>query len=78
MNLPCSVIRDLLPLYTENLASEESMNLVNDHLADCAACREYRHTNDRGGNAAVLDAGIYPEKRCVVRKRRIPSFNRSS
>lgn len=41
MNLPCSVIRDLLPLYTENLASEESMNLVKDHLADCAACREY-------------------------------------
>ena len=41
MNLPCSVIRDLLPLYTENLASEESMNLVKDHLADCSACREY-------------------------------------
>ena len=37
MNLPCSVIRDLLPLYTENLASEESMILVKDHLADCAA-----------------------------------------
>ena len=41
MNLPCSVIQDLLPLYTENLASEESMNLVKDHLADCVACREY-------------------------------------
>ena len=41
MNLPCSVIRDLLPLYTENLASEESLNLVKDHLADCSACREY-------------------------------------
>ena len=41
MNLPCSVIQDLLPLYTENLASEESMILVKEHLAGCAACREY-------------------------------------
>lgn len=41
MNLPCSVIRDLLPLYTENLTSEESTNLVHEHLADCTACREY-------------------------------------
>ena len=41
MNLPCSVIRDLLPLYAEHLTSEESNNLVRDHMEGCDACREY-------------------------------------
>lgn len=40
MNIPCSVINDLLPIYAENLASEESRALVQEHLEGCAACRE--------------------------------------
>ena len=40
MKLSCGVIRDLLPLYAENLAGEESRQLVEEHLADCEACRK--------------------------------------
>ena len=32
MKLSCNVIRDLLPLYAENLNSEESNALVDEHL----------------------------------------------
>ncbi len=39
MNLPCEVIRDLLPLYAENLVSAESRGFVETHLAGCARCR---------------------------------------
>lgn len=39
MNLPCSVIRDLLPLYAEDLAGEESKALVEKHLVECADCK---------------------------------------
>lgn len=39
MSLPCSVIRDLLPLYAEDLAGEESKALVETHLEDCADCK---------------------------------------
>ena len=39
MSLPCSVIRDLLPLYAEDLAGEESKTLVEKHLEDCADCK---------------------------------------
>lgn len=36
----CGVIRDLLPLYEDGAASEESQELVRVHLKDCPDCRE--------------------------------------
>ena len=39
MKLECDVIRDLLPLYAEKLASHASSALVEQHLAACPACR---------------------------------------
>lgn len=40
MNMPCGVIRDLLPLYAEELTSEESKELVREHLDGCPDCRK--------------------------------------
>lgn len=37
--LPCGVVRDLLPLYAENLAGAESRTEVERHLESCPACR---------------------------------------
>lgn len=39
MKIDCNIIRDLLPLYTEGLASEESRIAVEEHLEDCEECR---------------------------------------
>ena len=38
--IKCEVIRDLLPLYEDNVVSEETQELVRKHLADCPECRE--------------------------------------
>lgn len=38
MNLPCSIVQDLLPLYASGLASQESTDMVKAHLATCPAC----------------------------------------
>lgn len=38
--IDCGVIRDLLPLYVDNAASEESQELVREHLAGCPDCQE--------------------------------------
>ncbi len=38
--MDCDVIRDLLPLYADEACSEKSRALVNEHLLDCADCRE--------------------------------------
>lgn len=38
--IECGVIRDLLPLYEDGAASEETAQLVREHLKDCPACQE--------------------------------------
>lgn len=40
MNTPCNIIQDLLPLYVEDLASAESMDLVREHLKGCRECQQ--------------------------------------
>lgn len=39
MKTNCDIIRDLLPLYAEHITSEASNALVEEHLAECGACR---------------------------------------
>jgi hypothetical protein len=36
----CGIVKDLLPLVAENLASEESTAFVKEHLETCADCRK--------------------------------------
>ena len=43
-DIPCGVIRDLLPLYTEDLCSEESRALVESHLKNCPDCRRLKES----------------------------------
>ena len=40
MKTDCSIIRDLLPLYADEVCSPESRNLVDEHLAECPECTE--------------------------------------
>ena len=35
----CEIVRDLLPLYAEHMASPASTALVEEHLAECPVCR---------------------------------------
>lgn len=35
----CSIVRDLLPLYADGLASAESAALIETHVKECPACR---------------------------------------
>ncbi len=43
MKVPCSVIRDLLPLYHDSVCSPESSAMIEEHLKDCEACQEEFH-----------------------------------
>lgn len=46
-NLPCEVIRDLLPLYVDGVCSEESKAAVEAHLESCESCKaEYQRLLD--------------------------------
>lgn len=39
MKTNCMIIKDLLPLYTDGVLSEESKALVEEHLSECEACK---------------------------------------
>ena len=41
MKIKCEVIQDLLPLYVDDVLSDESRKLVEEHLAECDECRKY-------------------------------------
>ena len=38
MKITCEVIKDILPLYTEEMVSRDTKALVEEHVADCAEC----------------------------------------
>lgn len=37
--IPCSIIQDLLVLYEDNVCSQDSRKLIEDHIATCDECR---------------------------------------
>ena len=39
MKIECKVIEDLLPLYSDNVCSDESKKIVEEHLQECEICR---------------------------------------
>ena len=38
--LPCYVVSDLLPLYQENILSEQTKKDIDKHLNECEECKE--------------------------------------
>ncbi|MDO5558311.1 MAG: zf-HC2 domain-containing protein [Oscillospiraceae bacterium] len=40
MKVPCQVIEDLLPLYHDNVCSNQSREIVEEHLVSCEVCRD--------------------------------------
>ena len=55
MRLPCAVVRDLLPLYAEKLTEDETREMIDEHLLECAECRK-RLTEIDTSTAASIDA----------------------
>lgn len=39
MRNECNIIRDILPLYIDEMVSEDTVSFVEEHLEKCAACR---------------------------------------
>ncbi len=38
MEMSCDIIRDILPLYAEDMVSDATRNMVDDHLCGCDGC----------------------------------------
>ena len=62
MKTQCEIIQDLLPLYADEVCSESSRDLVEEHLQECPACRnllgQLRETE--------LEADLSSERESVI------------
>jgi len=62
MPYPCDLIRDLIPLVHDGVASEPSGKAVREHLAGCSECRkfseQYRLPTRLESDTAVLEAPV--------------------
>lgn len=67
MRISCEVIRDLLPLYVEGIASEDSQMLVEEHLESCSNCaKELEYMKKQLEN--VLHTDVYVRSLKKVKK----------
>ena len=58
MKLSCNIIRDLLPLYAEDLASSDSAEAVREHLEICENCRAELETMKQPVPVPAEEPGI--------------------
>lgn len=63
MKTECSIVRDLLPLYVEDMVNPESAEYIRSHLAECPECR------------AELDALTSEEKPTVPQSNTTPRID---
>jgi len=63
MNISCEVIKDLLPLYHDDVCNASSKKLVDDHLAGCADCAAMLEKI----KSSPLDERIKKERESVIR-----------
>lgn len=69
MKVTCDVMRDILPLYVENMLSADSCAMVNEHVEQCNACRELLHEMKHSG-AIPADANAFPFIKIKAKLRR--------
>lgn len=43
MKITCNIIKDLLPLYIDDVLSDDSKKAVEEHIKKCAVCTAYLH-----------------------------------
>ena len=78
INSECDIIRDLIPLYRDGIASTSSRDRVHKHLKSCPECRKYYKAYAKSpANAApgelivtVKNSGGFAELSKRIRRRR--------
>lgn len=65
----CSIIQDLLPLYAENLASQDTKALVANHLLTCKVCSRKLSIEKKSFNIPLeINTGELQHLRWIIHK----------
>ena len=73
MKITCNIIEDLLPLYVDDMVSEDSRRLVEEHLKGCPACRKMQEEMMRENR---LTAGIKDGNSVQINKTEAESLKK--
>lgn len=72
MEISCNIIRDLLPLYAEDLVSEDSKKLLDDHLCGCDLCTKQLAIMKKAVQLPVeVDTSALKRVENTIRRKRI-------
>lgn len=64
MSNKCNLIKDILPLYVEDMVSTDTREFVDEHLKHCAECHaEYESMRNSPKFVPEIDTDIAPLKR---------------
>lgn len=72
MKVTCNVIKDVLPLYLENMLSDDSCIMVEEHIEQCQECKNYLNEM-RTFNEMPVDRNTSPllKIKSTLRKKKI-------
>lgn len=65
--ISCNVNQDLLPLYVDDVCSEESKDLVEEHLSECEECQNYYEALKEG----IPEAEVKEDKENIFSEERV-------
>jgi hypothetical protein len=68
MKNECSVVRDILPLYLENMVSEETAESIKEHLDVCPECAAEFETMKSGKTVAKIGEEVQSDLEAEVLK----------
>lgn len=73
MRMNCAIVKDLLPLYVEDLTSDSSNQFIEEHIVNCDECMDYLKNIKRDIPTVEesFDAGDYDDQKMVknIKKR---------
>ena len=61
MKTECSIVRDLLPLYVEEMVSEQTAQYIDEHLKDCTECQAELAQLKKGTGLIEIEKKEEPE-----------------
>ena len=72
MKISCDIIKDILPLYAEDMVSQATKDMVNDHLVECEGCTKELEAL-RSPKKLPVETDVNSLKRVgdAIRRRRI-------
>lgn len=71
MKYPCNIIRDLLPLYCDDVCSKESAEAVRDHIASCEECKSIFTKMQQGVSLETCMDNLEYEKQQIASMQQI-------